>query len=121
MTTHDPVVIVGTARTPMGGFQGDARAADRAAARRAAIAAALERAGLKPEDVERGLHGLRAAGRPGPGARRARRRSAPGCPVRPAHHVNKMCGSGMKAAMMAHDAASAPAPPTSWSPAAWRA
>ena len=77
--SQDPIVIVGAARTPMGGFQGDFAPLTAHAARRAAIKAAVERAGLAADDVERSADGLRAAGRPGPGAGapgRARRRPA---------------------------------------------
>jgi acetyl-CoA C-acetyltransferase len=101
----DPIVIVSAARTPMGGFQGDFASLDlRPARQRPRSSAAVERAGLDPALVEEVDHGLRAARRPGPGAgapgvagRRACR-SAAGCTT-----VNKMCGSGMKAAMFAHD------------------
>ena len=65
---RDPVVIVSAVRTPMGGFQGDLATATAPELGAAAIRAALERAGLAPE-LDRGSHhGLRAAGRAGPGA-----------------------------------------------------
>ncbi|MBN3821976.1 acetyl-CoA C-acetyltransferase, partial [Paraburkholderia sp. Se-20369] len=52
MTTHDPIVIVGAARTPMGSFQGDLAAATASELGAVAIRAALERAGLPAEQVE---------------------------------------------------------------------
>ncbi len=103
MSKQDPIVIVGAARTPMGGFQGDLKdlAAPRLGA--AAIAAALARAGLAPEAVEEVIMGCVLPA--GLGQAPARQASlgaglplAAGCTT-----VNKMCGSGMKAAMLAHD------------------
>ncbi|MCE9640449.1 MAG: acetyl-CoA C-acetyltransferase, partial [Betaproteobacteria bacterium] len=49
---NDPIVIVGAARTPMGAFQGELKNATAAELGAAAIKAAVERAGLKPEDVQ---------------------------------------------------------------------
>jgi acetyl-CoA C-acetyltransferase len=103
MTTKDPVVIVAAARTPMGGFQGDlkdARASDLGAA---AIRAALERADLAGEDVDEVIFGcvLPAGQGQAPARQASLGAGVPlgvGCTT-----VNKMCGSGMKAAMLAHD------------------
>ena len=99
----EPVVIAGYARTPMGGFQGRLAAqGDRTGRRlgRRGGRARRRRAGGGRED----LHGLRAAGRPRPGA------GAPGGDKARASAidveattVNKMCGSGMQAAIMAAD------------------
>src|SRR3954467_1442284 len=103
MTTHDPVVIVGSARTPMGGFQGDLATLTAPEMGAVAIRATLERAGLKPEDVQEVIMGcVLPAGQGQAPARQASLGAglplAVGCTT-----VNKMCGSGMKAAMFAHD------------------
>ena len=103
MTTHDPVVIVGSARTPMGGFQGDLATLTAPEMGAVAIRATLERAGLKPEDVQEVIIGcVLPAGQGQAPARQASLGAgipeSVGCTT-----INKMCGSGMKAAMLAHD------------------
>ena len=103
MTTHDPVVIVGSARTPMGGFQGDLATLTAPEMGAVAIRATLERAGLKPEDVQEVIMGcVLPAGQGQAPARQASLGAgipeSVGCTT-----INKMCGSGMKAAMLAHD------------------
>jgi acetyl-CoA C-acetyltransferase len=99
----DPIVIVSAARTPMGAFQGELKnfAAPQLGA--AAIRAAIERAKMKPEEVHEVLMGCVLPA--GLGQAPARQASlgaglplSTGCTT-----VNKMCGSGMKAAMLAHD------------------
>ncbi|SEL29899.1 acetyl-CoA C-acetyltransferase [Roseivivax marinus] len=99
----DPIVIAGSARTPMGGFQGalsPMRAAELGAA---AIGAALDRAGVPRADVDEVLMGcVLPAGQGQAPARQAA--LGAGLPVSAgASTVNKMCGSGMKAAMLGHD------------------
>ncbi|KVD87191.1 acetyl-CoA acetyltransferase [Burkholderia stagnalis] len=103
MTTHDPIVIVGAARTPMGGFQGDLAAASASELGAVAIRAALERAGLPAEQVDETVFGcVLPAGQGQAPARQAALKA--GLPLAAgATTVNKMCGSGMKAAMLAHD------------------
>ena len=103
MNQQDPIVIVGSARTPMGGFQGDLAAASASELGAAAIAAALERAGVPAETVEEVVMGcVLPAGQGQAPARQAGLRA--GLPLGAgATTVNKMCGSGMKAAMLAHD------------------
>ena len=103
-TTTDPVVILSYARTPMGGFQGslaDMTAVDLGAA---AIAAAVERAGVAPGKVERAYMGcVLPAGLGQAPARQAALKA--GLPLSTeAVTVNRMCGSGMMTAMMATDA-----------------
>jgi acetyl-CoA C-acetyltransferase len=103
MASTDPVVIVSAARTPMGGFQGDLKGFAAPELGAAAIRAAVERAKLKPEDVQEVLMGcVLPAGQGQAPARQASLGAglplAAGCTT-----VNKMCGSGMKAAMLAHD------------------
>ncbi|MFV0474880.1 MAG: acetyl-CoA C-acyltransferase [Pikeienuella sp.] len=103
MSNEDPVVIVGAARTPMGGFQGELAEATAADLGGAAIRAALERAGLTPPDVDEVLMGcVLPAGQGQAPARQAAFRAGLGEDV-PATTLNKMCGSGMKTVMVAHD------------------
>src|SRR3569833_3138223 len=54
---NDPIVIVGAARTPMGGFQGDFASLAASDLGAVAIKAAVERAGIKPGDVDRAILG----------------------------------------------------------------
>ncbi len=99
----DPIVIVGAARTPMGAFQGDFSALSAHDLGGAAIKAAVERAGISPEVVGEVLFGncLMA----GQGQAPARQAAFKGGLPKGAGAVtlSKMCGSGMKAAMFAHD------------------
>jgi acetyl-CoA C-acetyltransferase len=99
----DPIVIVGSVRTPMGGFQGDLSALTAPELGAASIRAAVERVGLKPEDVQEVIMGcVLPAGQGQAPARQASLGAGipqdTGCTT-----INKMCGSGMKAAMLAHD------------------
>lgn len=100
---NDPVVIVGMARTPMGGFQGDFSSVTAPELGAAAIAAAVSRAGLNSDDVQEVIMGcVLPAGQGQAPARQAALGAglnlATGCTT-----INKMCGSGMKATMFAHD------------------
>ncbi|MEZ5928210.1 MAG: acetyl-CoA C-acyltransferase, partial [Parvularculaceae bacterium] len=104
MTTQDPIVIAGMARTAIGSFQGAYTGVATPKLGSAAISAALERAGVKAADVDEVLMGCVLPA--GLGQAPARQASlgagvpiAAGCTT-----LNKMCGSGMKAAMLAHDA-----------------
>ncbi len=101
--TSDPVVIVGMARTAMGGFQGALASLTAADLGANAIRAAVVRAGLKPDDVSEVLMGcVLPAGQGQAPARQAA--LGAGLPQSvPATTVNKMCGSGMKTVMMAYD------------------
>ena len=97
------VVIIGAARTPMGGFQGVFSGVSAAELGGVAIAAALESAGTPPERVEELLMGcVLPAGQGQAPARQAGFKAGLGEDV-PATTLNKMCGSGMKAVMVAHD------------------
>lgn len=100
----DPVVICSFARTPMGGFQGalsGVKATDLGAA---AVRAAVERAGVPPAKVDQIYMGcVLPAGLGQAPARQAAIGAGLGQHVE-ATTVNKMCGSGLQAAMMAHDA-----------------
>jgi len=101
--THDPIVIVGSARTPMGGFQGELKDATASQLGAAAIAAAVARAGLKPDAIDEVMFGcVLPAGQGQAPARQAA--LAAGLPLSTgATTINKMCGSGMKAAMLVND------------------
>jgi acetyl-CoA C-acetyltransferase len=100
---NDPVVIVGLARTPMGGFQGELKGFTAPELGGAAIRAAVERAKIRADEIEEAIMGcVLPAGQGQAPARQAALAAglplAVGCTT-----VNKMCGSGMKAAMFAHD------------------
>ena len=100
---NDPIVIVSAARTPMGAFQGELKGFAAPELGAAAIRAAIERAKIRPDDVQEVLMGcVLPAGQGQAPARQASLGAglplAAGCTT-----LNKMCGSGMKAAMFAHD------------------
>ncbi|MBU2017455.1 MAG: acetyl-CoA C-acyltransferase [Alphaproteobacteria bacterium] len=102
--SSDPVVIASFARTPIGGFQGalsTVKATDLGAA---AVRGALERAGISGDQVEQIIMGcVLPAGLGQAPARQAG--LGAGLPLSvEATTVNKMCGSGMQAAIMAHEA-----------------
>ena len=103
----ESVVIVGMARTPMGGFQGDLAPLSAPELGAGAIGAAVARAGVPREDVSEVLMGcVLAAGQGQAPARQAA--IGAGLPLSvPCSTVNKMCGSGMKTVMMACDALAA--------------
>ena len=99
----DPIVIVSAARTPMGAFQGELKGFAAPELGAAAIRAAVERAKIGADEVQEVIMGCVLPA--GQGQAPARQASlggglplSAGCTT-----VNKMCGSGMKAAMIAHD------------------
>ncbi|MFN3986669.1 MAG: acetyl-CoA C-acetyltransferase [Rhodocyclaceae bacterium] len=99
----DPIVIASAARTAMGGFQGDLSSLTSPELGGVAIRAAVARAGLAPEQIEEVIMGcvLSAGVGQAPARQAALRAGLPlsaGCTT-----VNKVCGSGMKATMLAHD------------------
>jgi acetyl-CoA C-acetyltransferase len=101
---NDPIVIVGAARTPMGGFQGDFASLAASDLGAVAIKAAVERAGIQPSAVDKVIFGcVLPAGQGQAPARQASLKAglplATGCTT-----VNKMCGSAMEAMILAHDA-----------------
>ncbi|MCS4504202.1 Acetyl-CoA acetyltransferase [wastewater metagenome] len=102
-TASDPIVIVSAARTPMGGFQGQLAALRAPALGAAAIAAAVSRAGLEPDAAGEVFMGnVLPAGVGQAPARQAA--IGAGLPQSvPCTTVSKVCGSGMKAVMLAHD------------------
>ena len=104
---NDPIVIVSAVRTPMGAFQGDLKNFAAPELGASAIRAAVERSGIKPEQIDEVLMGcVLPAGQGQAPARQASLGAglplSAGCTT-----INKMCGSGMKAAMLAHDALAA--------------
>ncbi|MBB4170277.1 MULTISPECIES: acetyl-CoA C-acyltransferase [unclassified Rhizobium] len=103
MVMQDPVVIVGMARTPIGGFQGELKEATAPDLGAAAIRAALQRAKVAPEAIDEVVFGcVLPAGQGQAPARQAA--IGAGLPFSTgATTVNKMCGSGMKAVMLTHD------------------
>ena len=100
---EDPIVIVGMARTPMGGFQGALGPVPAPELGSVAIAGALERAGVRGEEVSEVIMGcvLQAGQGQAPARQAARGAGIPDGVG--ATTVNKMCGSGMKATMFGHD------------------
>ncbi|GAA3080204.1 acetyl-CoA C-acyltransferase [Rhizobium viscosum] len=103
MTLQDPIVIVGAARTPIGSFQGELKDAAAPELGATAIRAAIERSGVAADAIEEVVFGcVLPAGQGQAPARQAAIHA--GLPfATSASTVNKMCGSGMKAVMMAHD------------------
>ncbi len=102
MTTNN-VVIVSGVRTPMGGFQGSLSSLGAVELGAIAIKEAVSRAQLTPETVDEVIMGnvLPAGLKQGPARQASRQAGLPdstGCTT-----INKLCGSGMKAAMLAHD------------------
>ena len=100
---QDPVVIVGAARTPMGGFQGDFSSLTAPQLGATAIGAALNRSGLSPEAVDEVLMGCVLPAGQGQAPARQAALGAGLTLSSGATTINKMCGSGMKATMLAHD------------------
>ena len=103
VSNPDPIVIVGAARTPMGAFQGDFSSLSAHDLGGVAIKAAVQRAGIDPALVNEVLFGnCLMAGQGQAPARQAAIKG--GLPMSAgAVTLSKMCGSGMKAAMFAHD------------------
>lgn len=104
MSASDPIVIVSMARTPMGAFQGELSALTASDLGKVAIGEAVKRAGLQANDIEEVVMGcVLPAGQGQAPARQAALKA--GLPdATGATTINKMCGSGMKAVMLAHDA-----------------
>ena len=99
----DPIVVVSAVRTPMGGLQGELKEFSAAQLGSQAIRAAVERAGVPPEAVDEVIMGcvLPAGQGQAPARQAALGGGLPlstGCTT-----INKMCGSGMKAGMLAMD------------------
>ena len=100
---EDPVVIVGASRTPLGGFGGDLSPLSAPELGAVAISDAITKSGIKISDVNEVIMGVVLPA--GQGQAPARQASiGAGIPKAVgATTINKMCGSGMKATMLAHD------------------
>jgi acetyl-CoA C-acetyltransferase len=103
MTASDAIVIVGAARTPMAGFLGDFKEVSAPALGARAISAAVERAGIAATSVDEILMGCVLPAGQGQAPARQAAIGAGLSLAAGATTINKMCGSGMKAAMVAHD------------------
>ena len=101
--SKDSVVIVSGSRTPMGGFQGSLSALSASDLGASAIKAAVEQSGLKPTDVEEVIMGNVLSAGLGQGPARQAMLKAGLPDATGATTINKLCGSGMKATMLAHD------------------
>ncbi len=103
MSASDPVVVAAAARTPMGGFLGDLKDVSAPVLGAAAIKSAVERAGVGPDEIDEVIMGLCLFAGLGQAPARQAGRFA-GLPDSVgATTISKMCGSAMKAAMLAHD------------------
>ena len=104
MTNKDPVVIVGAKRIPTGNFNGYFKDTTTTQLGAAALAATVEQSGIKPNAINEVIMGcVLPAGLGQAPARQAsitaKIPNSVACTT-----INKMCGSGMKAVMLAHDA-----------------
>src|SRR6201989_549042 len=102
-TTSDPVVIVSAARTPLGKFMGDLSPFSAHMRGSHVIGAAVERAKLSPERIDEVFMGCVLPAGQGQAPARQAARGARLPDATGATTVNKVCGSGMKATMLAHD------------------
>ncbi|EWH02708.1 hypothetical protein Q427_07150 [Halomonas sp. BC04] len=118
MSSPTDIVFLSAARTPMGGMLGSLSSMTAPELAATAIRAAIERAGIEASAIDEGIMGCVLPGgvKQGP-ARQAMRQA--GIPDGiGATTINKLCGSGMKAAMLAHDLIRAAAARSCWQ-AAW--
>jgi acetyl-CoA C-acetyltransferase len=99
----DPVVIVSAARTPIGAMQGELSNVSAAQLGSVAIKAAVERAGVKAEAVQEVIMGCVLPAGQGQAPARQATLSAGLLLATGATTINKMCGSGLKAVMLAND------------------
>ncbi|WP_251359990.1 acetyl-CoA C-acyltransferase [Kangiella sp. TOML190] len=101
--SNDPIVIVGAARTPMGGFGGSLSTVKSTELGSVAIKAAVERAGIQAEDVQEAIMGCVLPAGVGQAPARQAALGAGMTVNSTAMTINKVCGSGMKSIMLAHD------------------
>ncbi|WP_079228959.1 acetyl-CoA C-acyltransferase [Pseudomonas putida] len=101
--SNDPIVIVSAVRTPMGGLQGDLKSLTAPQLGSAAIRGAVERAGIDHASVEQVLFGCVLPAGQGQAPARQAALGAGLDKHTTCTTLNKMCGSGMQAAIMAHD------------------
>ncbi|MGV2836161.1 thiolase family protein, partial [Pseudomonas shirazensis] len=100
---NDPIVIISAVRTPMGGLQGDLKSLTAPQLGAAAIRAAVERAGVDPASVDELLFGCVLPAGLGQAPARQAALGAGLDKSTTCTTLNKMCGSGMQAAIIAHD------------------
>jgi len=103
MKHEDPIVIVGSARTPMGGFQGDLKGLSAPELGAAAIRAVVERSGVPADAVEEVLMGCVLPAGLGQAPARQAALGAGLARSTVCTTLNKMCGSGMQAVILGHD------------------
>jgi acetyl-CoA C-acetyltransferase len=101
--SKDSIVIVSAARTPIGAFQGDLKDLASPELGSAAIRASMERAQIPPDSIDEVLFGCVLSAGLGQAPARQAALGAGLPPSVGASTINKMCGSGMKAVMLAHD------------------
>ena len=104
MSSETEIVITGAARTPMGAFQGELSAAAATDLGAAAIKAALQRAGQKGDGVDEVFMGNVLPAGLGQAPARQAAIQAGVAQATPCNTISKVCGSGMRAVMRAHDA-----------------
>lgn len=102
-TSNDPVVIVSAARTPMGSFQGELASLTAPQLGAAAIRASVERGGIVADSIDEVLMGCVLPAGLGQAPARQAALGAGLSQATPCTTLNKMCGSGMQAAMLGHD------------------
>ena len=103
MSSQDPIVIVSTARTPIGGMLGDLAPLAGHQLGSAAIKATVDRAGLSGEDIDEAILGCSLIAGQGQAPARQAVRGANLPDAVGATQISKMCGSGLKAVMLAND------------------
>ncbi|MDT8896161.1 acetyl-CoA C-acyltransferase [Halomonas sp. I1] len=103
MSHADDIVFLSATRTPMGGMLGSLSSLTAPELAATAIRAAIERAGIDASAIDEGIMGcvLPAGVKQGPARQAMRQASIPD--TIGATTINKLCGSGMKASMLAHD------------------
>lgn len=104
MENADPIIIAGAARTPIGGFQGDLKEVLAPGLGATAAKAAIDRCGISPNEIDELIFGCVLSAGLGQAPARQAALGAGMSQSTPCTTVNKMCGSGMKAIMLAHDA-----------------
>jgi acetyl-CoA C-acetyltransferase len=100
---NDAIVIVGAKRTPIGGLNGQFVSLSSPQLAAAAIRAAIAQSGLKPEDIDEAIIGCVLPAAVGQAPARQAVLGAGLLKTTPCATLNKVCGSGMKAAMLAYD------------------
>ena len=101
--SNDAIVILNGARTPMGGFQGALKDMSATELGGAAIKAAVERSGVAVDSIDEVIMGCILTAGLGQGPARQAMRNAGLSDATGAVTINKLCGSGLKAVMQAHD------------------